>query len=251
MILADYLSYKIGGEAEIIHIKTIKDLSGVDPSSYYILGGGNNILCNKPSKPILRIEIQDHNGYIGAGRQIIDVVKESTSRDENLLLNVAGIPGTVGGAIRMNASASMGAVSDNLIEVEYYDGQFKTIKKEDCKFGFRTSIFKNNNWIITGAKFNVNKEPNGQKILKTIQKSRKENYPMLFPSAGCVFKGNWGGRDIIRDKGLVGMIKGGAVISPIFPSFILNVNASYKDIIDLINEVVFKTGLKLEIEIWK
>jgi UDP-N-acetylenolpyruvoylglucosamine reductase len=95
-------------------------------------------------------------------------------------------------------------------------------------------------------------ENDTQKIFDDIQTYRKENYPLIFPSAGCVFKGNWGGSELIREKELAGLWHGDAVISPMIPSFILNTgNATFEDIIFLINKVQEKTKLSLEIEIWK
>jgi len=87
-------------------------------------------------------------------------------------------------------------------------------------------------------------------IYDKIQEVRKRDYPS-FPSAGCCFKGSWGGNDIIRRIGMVGAWEGKAVTSPMFPSFILNTGgADSTEVLTLIKRIQDKTKLELEIVVW-
>ena len=251
-------SFGIGG-GNIKAIRSIEDVRQIK-GDFYILGGGNNILCGKPTKPIYKIEIKKleiigGGVVIGAGNNIFESAKELVKKGYSTLLSISGIPGTIGGGIVMNCGGSQGNISDYLVEVVCFDvtnGRIVTLKKEECKFGFRNSIFKyNKNFIILSALFTAVKESKLNKKLEMIQEYRKSNYPMLFGSAGCIFKGDWGGKDLIKKAGLSGLWHGDAVISPFLPSFILNTgNATFNDIMYLINQIKEKTGLELEIEIW-
>jgi UDP-N-acetylmuramate dehydrogenase len=161
----------------------------------------------------------------------------------------------------MNASASHGSISDCLIDVEVFDRktrEIKVIPKNECGFGFRSSIFQSSNYIITMVRFQlgIGKKDELIKLYDDIIRYRERNYPLTFPSAGCWFKRDWGGNDIIDKIGMVGAINGGAVISPMFPSFILNTgNATAKEVYSLVMEIQNKASnigeeMPCEIILW-
>jgi len=254
--LKNYTSYKIGGNTPKMYIVNqitdLDEISDNDLQNTYILGNGTNILVsdNGLTKPVIKMDFKhfllnelEQTLTIGAGFDLNEVIRLLAEKGYKGLNHLAGIPGSIGGAITMNASASHGSILDYLINVEAYAKQAKLRRNfnySECEFGFRSSIFQNSNWIITFVRFRLEKG-NKDELIKSYKKnidSREKNYPMILPSAGCWFKRDWGGKDIIKKIGMSGAIKGGAVVSPMFPAFILNANnATTKDVYSLAKEI--------------
>jgi len=271
--LAKYTNYKIGGKTPMLFIVEDKeDLKDINLDDIYILGAGSNVLINNKGieKNVVKIEINDsfidlnkNEVYLGAGVNLNEISFLLCKYGISTLINVFGIPGSIGGGLVMNCSASHGAISDNLISVEYFNKntkKFNEIKKEDCVFAFRHSIFQDEkDWIIVGATFGL-KFDDSIKLLescKFIKEYRERNYPTIFGSAGCWFKRDWGGKDIIKKIDMVGKWHGGAVVSPMFPAFIINLQeATFEDIISLVEEIRTKAkdigeDMPLEVQIWE
>jgi len=273
-LLKDYTNYKIGGNTPKLYIvDEITDFEKIpdnDLYNAYILGKGTNILVSDEgvNNPVIKINFKqfflnqiEKTIIIGSGFLLDDAIKELIEKGYKTLSNVIGIPGTIGGAIIMNASASHGAISDSLIEVEAFNKETKQRKiftKDECQFAFRNSIFQNSPWIITFVKFKLEEEDkeNLIQIYSEAINYRETNYPLFFPSAGCCFKRDWGGKDIIEKINMVSEIRGGAIVSSMFPAFILNINnATAKDVYSLIREIQNKAKeineeMPLEIVIW-
>ena len=273
-LLKDYTNYKIGGNTPKLYIvDEITDFEKIpdnDLYNAYILGKGTNILVSDEgvNNPVIKINFKqfflnqiEKTIIIGSGFLLDDAIKELIEKGYKTLSNVIGIPGTIGGAIIMNASASHGAISDSLIEVEAFNKETKQRKiftKDECQFAFRNSIFQNSPWIITFVKFKLEEEDkeNLIQIYSEAINYRETNYPLFFPSAGCCFKRDWGGKDIIEKINMVSEIRGGAIVSSMFPAFILNINnATAKDVYSLIREIQNKAkeineDMPLEIVIW-
>ena len=172
----------------------------------------------------------------------------------------SGIPGSLGGAIYMNAGAYGGEMKDVITEVSYIDddGKVITINGADCGFGYRKSIFTQGNKIIISAKITLNKG-NKDEILATMRDlnaRRKEKQPLEYPSAGSTFRrpeGHFAGA-LIESSGLKGCRIGGAEVSEKHAGFIINAdNATAKDVCDLIAHVQKvvkeKHGVDLEPEV--
>jgi UDP-N-acetylmuramate dehydrogenase len=170
---------------------------------------------------------------------------------------LAGIPGTLGGAIIMNAGAYSGEISDYLLDVEVIRNmKLVRLKKEECGFGYRTSNLTND--IVIQAKF---KFPPGdveemKKIRREILLKRNISQPVNFPNAGSIFKnppGDYAGR-LIEKAGLKGVCIGDAQISEKHANFIINKGkAKAMDVLELIKlaqtKVYEKFGIKLELEV--
>ena len=173
-----------------------------------------------------------------------------------------GIPGTIGGAIRMNAGAYGGEMKDIVKDVTYidYDGNMHTLSNLDCKFSYRKSIFSEIKGIILKATLQL-ETGTADKIKEKIDeysKQRKEKQPLNFPNAGSTFKR---GTDFITAKlidecDLKGYSIGGAMVSDKHAGFIVNKgNATCEDVLKLIDYVKeqvynkFKKSIELEIEI--
>ena len=253
--LDKYTSYKIGGTTNQFYIaESVEDLLNLDSKilqEAYILGAGTNLLISDDGidKPVIKINLINYQIAgtnlltVESGLLLNQIGKITAENGLRGLVHVSGIPGSIGGAIVMNAGASHGTISDYLINVEALNKQTKErkiFKKEECGFGHRKSIFQNNEWIILNASFRT--EPGSKEklieIYKSIQEARKRNYPLTFPSAGCWFKKSWGGKEIIKKIGMDGKWCGRAVVSPMFPAFILNTGkATTRDIYTLVRKI--------------
>jgi UDP-N-acetylmuramate dehydrogenase len=170
---------------------------------------------------------------------------------------LAGIPGTVGGAIVMNAGAHGGEISDYLIEVDVLrNDQVQRVKKEDARFAYRTSAFTQD--VVLSATFQLPKSNKEELIKRRSEFLRKRNLtqPTNLPNTGSMFKnprGNYAAK-LIEQAGLKGKRVGDAQISKKHANFIVNLgNARAADImtlIDLAQRTVYQnTGIRLELEV--
>jgi UDP-N-acetylmuramate dehydrogenase len=272
--LKEHVNYKIGGPTPRFYIiesvNDFKDIPNRDFYNAFILGSGTNVLVSDSGvlKAVMKIDIKDFSLdesnsilTIGSGYILNEAAKELADKGYKGLSHVSGIPGTIGGAVYMNASASHGAISDYLLDVEAYNRRTKEkviFTKDECKFGFRSSTFQNGEWLIASVRFQLEKTDREEiiKLYNEITEYREKNYPLTFPSAGCWFKRDWGGKDIIKKIGMSGAVKGKAVASPMFPAFILNTgNATAQDVYSLVSEIQDKAkaigeDMPCEIDIW-
>lgn len=162
-----------------------------------------------------------------------------------------GIPGTIGGAIYMNAGAHGKEMKDIVQTTTYidYTGKINTISNKQHEFSYRNSIFSKQNWIIlqTTLELSYGKKEEIEAKIEEYAKYRKEKQPINYPSAGSTFKR---GEDYITAKlidecGLKGYKIGGAQISNLHAGFIINTgNATAKDVEELINYTIKKVQEK-------
>lgn len=276
--MSKHTSFKIGGPADYyIIIETEKELKGILSLAKQvnmpitIVGNGTNILVrdNGIRGFVLRInfgefKINRTKNYaeikIGSGFQVAKLSRIGLNEELKGLEFLCGIPGTVGGAIRMNAGAYGGEIKDILVSVKYmdYDGHIFKSKAEELDLSYRHSIFCTKPWIIIEAIFKVeygNKE-DIDTIMKQNQASRIAKQPIEYPSAGSTFKRQEGiiTAKLIDECGLKGFSIGDAEVSTKHAGFIINKgNAKCSDIIKLIDhvkQVVYdKTKIKIETEI--
>lgn len=271
--LAKYSTFKIGGLADIYLepanvdelLNLLKYLRSKDVD-FIILGNGSNVLISDEGfrGAVINLEfglnfirIEGECVVAGAGVKLarfVDFCVENGFKGVEML---AGIPGTLGGAIIMNAGAYSGEISDYLVDVDVIrDFELVRLKKEECGFGYRTSNLSND--IVVQARF---KFPSGdieemKRIRREILIKRNQTQPVNFPNAGSIFKnppGNFAGK-LIEEAGLKGVQIGGAQISEKHANFIINKgNATARDVLELIklaqSKVYEKFGIKLELEI--
>lgn len=274
-ILSPYTSFKIGGSTPKMFIpESVEELIGVikklnlENKNYYILGNGTNILINgngvkeyivNNRKACDFINFFD-NGEVEAGSSCNTrrFIKMCVEKNLAAFTDLISIPGSIGGAICMNAGKGGGkvSVSDNIVDVKFFDGDnIKTINKDNCRFGYRYSIFqKKKDWIIISAKFKFgsgSREIGEKRIYKRMEEVKNKTY-FKFNSAGSIFK-NYNYRIMALLKGLK---IGGAQYSGDDLNSILNLGkATFKDVIRLINiakflHFIFFKKSKLEIKIW-
>lgn len=295
--LAEYTNFKIGGPAKYFFVanneedlvKAVKVAKEIG-LSYFILGGGSNILISDKGFDGLvvktdnqKLEINDNIVVAGAGVKTIKLVE--TARDNGLtgLESLAGIPGTVGGAVYGNAGTFQG-IGDFVKEVKIFDGEeIKIVNKEEAGFRYRHSRFKETKEIILEVTLELARgdiEASKQQI-KEIMDKRYTTQPCNSPCAGCTFKNvsiekfnkeivkQYGLEKVLRQMagkrevptaylidqaGFKGKTVGGAQVSEKHANFIVNTgNAKAKDTKELISiikkEIKEKFKVDLEEEI--
>ena len=277
-LMSKHTSFKVGGMADIfINARTEQDIKNTlgyakqHNIPLTVIGNGSNLLVKDGGIRgiVLRIDLQDFdirqidNEYIvivGAGVKNGFVAQKLLIEEIEGFEFAAGIPGSIGGAIRMNAGAHGGEMKDIVLETKCMDmeGNIKTLSNEEQKFEYRNSIFSNNQYIVLSTKLKLKKG-----IYKEIKAKmdeytewRKEHQPLEYPSAGSTFKR---GTDFITAKlidecGLKGYNIGDAEVSTKHAGFVVNKgNAQAKDILNLvkyISEKVYeKSGKKIELEV--
>jgi UDP-N-acetylmuramate dehydrogenase len=297
--LAEHSNYRIGGPARYFceaaneeEIRNAVLFAREQRVPLFVLGGGTNLLISdhgfdglvlKPAVMQLRLDRQMLT--VGGGMMVSDMLKFAVEHSLSGLQWAGGLPGTVGGAIRGNAGAFRGEIKDRTVSVESFDVETLTTitrNNEECKFGYRSSIFKEKNGreIILHATLSLERgDP--QQIAAAIQEKinyRLERHPMEYPNIGSTFKNVdlemvpkvWRTAVakvvkidpfpvvptayLISEAGLRGTQQGGAMVSPKHPNFIVNLGgataADVKFLIAKVKETVFeKYGIRLEEEI--
>ena len=273
--LKDFCTFKIGGSAKFLCVaKDNTQLINVckycltHNIKYKVIGLGANLLFDDLGfdgmiivNRSANIFFTNSNVYADSGVNVTNLIMKCYFRSIGGLENLSGIPATVGGAIVNSLGAFNTNFSDYVEWVECYhkDNLNKKIilKHDDCKFGYRTSIFKSNDYIITMVKLNLRadeKEIIHQRIINAVT-NKNEVQPLSLPSAGSVFKrGNIIPAKVIDELGLKGIKIGGAEISTKHAGFIVNTHsATSQDVMNLIdlikNEVKDKYNETLDTEI--
>lgn len=273
--LSKHTTYGIGGPAEIMVfpenktdliqiIRTARKMN--QPVS--ILGSGSNILISDNGikgvvislKNTLKlIEIENQKLYAECGSMLGRIVKQAVKHNLIGLENLNGVPGTLGGALVMNAGAWGGEISENLVQVELIDedGKLKYLQKNEINFSYRQSSF-NKKDILLSAEFLLKKADKEiiNKNFVEAQTGRKSTQPLNKRSAGSLFKnpkGHSAGK-LIDEAGLKGFSIGQAKISDKHANFFINEgNASSKDMLQLIKKahqtVKEKFNINLELEV--
>jgi UDP-N-acetylmuramate dehydrogenase len=272
-----HTNFKIGGNADVFVIaKNIEEIKCVIKFSkennilLTILGNGSNVLVSdKGIRGIvlqvgtkeIKIEKQknalvevDAGAMLGALAQIL--LKQSISGFEF----AAGIPGSIGGAIRMNAGAYGGEMKDIVKDVTVLNekGEISVLTNEECEFSYRHSRFTDSKEIVIKVtlKLPLGNEAEIKAKMDEYDQSRREKQPLNLPSAGSTFKR---GSDFITAKlidecGLKGYTSGDAQVSTLHAGFVVNLgNATAQDVLNVVNHVkqvvLEKTGKQIELEV--
>lgn len=271
-------TFKTGGLAEcfikignVNELKEILELAKNNEIELTIIGNGSNILVSdKGIKGITlmiqleKIDIQEKNEniqiIIGAGEKLGKLAQICLQKEISGLEELSGIPGTIGGAVRMNAGAHGKEMKDivKCVRCIDYQGNEKEFSNKEMKFEYRKSRLKEENYIVTEVEL-VLKRGKKEEIKEKMEeyaRYRKEKQPIEYPSAGSTFKR---GNDFITAKlideaGLKGYSIGGAEVSTKHSGFIINKgNATTQDVLELIkyvkDEVYKKFNKKIELEI--
>jgi len=273
--LKKHTTYGIGGPADLmIFPKSKQDLIKVieiineNKIQLTILGSGSNVLVSDNGirgavislkNSLKQIEVDDNILYAECGTMLGKIVKHAVKNNLIGLENLNGVPGTLGGALIMNAGAWGGEISENLIHVEVINSksEIQKIQKKDLNFSYRQSSF-NKDDILLSAKFNLKKAD--KNIIKEnfieAQSGRKKSQPLNKRSAGSLFKNpkNNSAGKLLDEAGLKGFSIGDAKISEKHANFFINDgDATSKDMLMLIKkahkEVKDKFNVNLSLEV--
>lgn len=274
--MSRHTSFKIGGEAKILVIpetieqiaKTIELCKAYD-QPFFIMGNGSNILVDDDGIDALVIKISEPFGKVEInGTEVIAEAGVLLSKLSKIVMReslqgfefASGIPGTLGGAVFMNAGAYGGEMKDvvNWIDVLTMEGEILRIDRDELAFDYRTSVVRAHGWVV--LRVSMSFERGNFEIIKEITneltKKRVSKQPLDLPSAGSTFKrppGHYAGQ-LIENAGLRGLRHGDAQVSEKHCGFIVNLgNATCKQVMDLISvvqKVVLDTfGVELEREV--
>lgn len=275
--MSRHTSFKIGGPVDAyIKVTSLSKLRKIlmecknNNAQYTLLGNGSNVLVDDSGirGTVIRLDgdfrfitlVDETTIYCGAGATLAYLCKFALKCGLTGLEFAWGIPGTVGGAVFMNAGAYDGEMKDVVYSVSHIskDGEIGRIDKDNLNFGYRTSVYRSNGYIITGVTLKL-KKGNAKEIqakMDDFMSRRTSKQPLEYPSAGSVFKrpqGNYAGA-LIEQCGLKGKTVGGAQVSEKHAGFIINKSdATAADVKNLVKEiqaeVCEKTGYQLECEL--
>ena len=276
--MASHTSFKIGGPADVYIqpvseeeiLRVIKECRS-NGMPFVVLGGGNNILVPDEGLKKVVIQLYPHFGNCRINENDLQLVAEAGASLANIadlackaglagLEFASGIPGTVGGAIRMNAGAYDREISEICTSVTMLmpEGEVVTLTKEEMAFGYRTSILNQNGGVVLSAKFALASGDTAaiRVRMNDLNNRRRKSQPLEYPSAGSTFKrppGHYAGK-LIEDSGLKGVSIGGAQVSEKHAGFIINTGgATAGDVVDLIEHIQAavseRYGVNLEPEV--
>lgn len=276
-LLSNHTTFRIGGAAKYFavpkneeEIMEAVDFAIVKDLPYYILGKGSNVLF--PDEGYSGVVIE-----IGAGMEKVERIGDTEIRAqagaslsslaafaarEGLagLEFAGGIPGTLGGAVTMNAGAYGGEIKDVIVSAKVMDedGSVKVLSRDELELGYRTSIVQKKQLIVLEAEFSLQpgETEEIQNTMKELNAKRREKQPLEYPSAGSTFKrpeGYFAGK-LIEDAGLRGYRVGDAQVSEKHCGFVVNRGkATCAEVLQLIDDVQKKVkeqfGVQLEPEV--
>lgn len=257
--LSEYVNFKVGGPADILLIPNSKDqviksikICKENNIPFYLIGNGSNILVRDGGFRGVVLSLKNVKNIYVDGEKIeaecgVMLKEVSDKAMENSLTGfefACGIPGTIGGAVFMNAGAYDGEISKVIESAEVIDENCNIIRlsREELDFGYRSSLVMKKGYTVLSAVFKLEK---GQvktikELIEDLTNKRESKQPLEYPSAGSTFKrptGYFAGK-LIQDAGLKGYSIGGAAVSEKHSGFVINKgNATAKDITDLIKHI--------------
>lgn len=272
-----HTTFRIGGPADYYvepntkeEVRQLLLLCRKEEMPYYIIGNGSNLLVGDKGFRGLIIQIGKNlnkvtfgeNGHVTAqtGVMLSKLAMEIAEHGYTGFEFAAGIPGTLGGAVTMNAGAYGGEIKDCIVSAFAVSqtGEFLTLSKEQLDLSYRNSIIQKEHYVVLEAEFRFEKADK-KAVLETIadlNQRRRDKQPLNYPSAGSTFKrpeGYFAGK-LIMDAGLRGFRIGGIMISEKHCGFVINVdNGTARETLMLIDAVKKKVleqfGVVLEPEV--
>ena len=257
--MKNHTSFKTGGNADVfVTVKSRDELAFVlkkakeNSVPVFVLGKGSNLLVSDKGIDGVVINlfgmsdiiVNDTEMITGSGVSLAAACVKARDNSLSGLEFAYGIPGTVGGAVYMNAGAYGGEISQVIksAEVMDFDGNIFTINREDMCLGYRTSIFSKEKYIVLRVTFSLKKADIAEigASMDQLMSRRKEKQPLCYPSAGSTFKrpeGYFAGA-LIEKNNLKGFSIGGAMVSELHAGFVINFcNATTNDILKLIRHI--------------
>ncbi|MCF8564476.1 UDP-N-acetylmuramate dehydrogenase [Alicyclobacillus tolerans] len=274
--LARYTTWRIGGPADVyVSPRTVEELTGAVHAAkalgmpWWVMGKGSNLLVQdggirglviRLGDEMAKIEVDNHRVIAESGRSFVSAANIAIRHNLAGLEFATGIPGSVGGAVMMNAGAHGGEVKDVLewADVLGGDGTIRRLTNRDLKFDYRYSLLKDHPGIVVRAAFLL-QEGDGTALAEKVKQwsqRRSQTQPLSQPNCGSVFRNPPGTHAglLIESAGLKGLRKGDAQISEKHANFIVNLGqAKAVDVLWLMRHaqetVRKKFGVELETEV--
>lgn len=271
-----HTTFRIGGPAEVFvmpgnleEMQRILEICRTEDLPYFILGNGSNLLVSDKGyqgvvvqlyRNFGQIRVEDSRIHAQAGALLSGIAAAAREASLTGFEFAGGIPGTLGGAVVMNAGAYGGEMKDVLKEVTVLtpEGGVLTLQADELHMGYRTSVIKEAGYIVLEAVISLEKgdQEEIRSRMQELAGMRTSKQPLSYPSAGSTFKrpeGYFAGK-LIMDSGLRGYQVGGAQVSEKHCGFVINTgNATAKDVTTLMSDVqrivLEKFGVKLEPEV--
>ena len=270
-LMSRHTTFKVGGPCfilvkidEVSQLKELLPYLVEEKIPYFFLGNGSNLLVSDKgyegvvitfSKKLAEdVTVEGDRIVAGGGVLLSKVAKYALDESLTGFEFAAGIPGTVGGAMVMNAGAYDGEMKQIVETVEVIDkaGNLRVLSCEEMEFGYRTSILKREPFIVTKTTFKLNKGDKNviKEKMDDLAARRRDKQPLEFSSAGSTFKrpeGHFAGK-LIMDAGLRGYQVGGARVSDKHCGFVVNVgNATATDVHNLMEDVIKKVQEEFQV----
>ncbi len=273
--MSRHTTFRVGGPADVMVQPSSEDevIAAINAAKemnvpYYVMGNGSNLLVKDGGIEGVvivlgeRMSVIRREGcrvYAQAGAMLSKLSRDALNAGLRGMVFASGIPGTVGGAVAMNAGAYGGEMAQVLVRARVLlNGEVKWMSRDELEMGYRTTLVLREGGIVLEAEFELSQGDKEALTAETVELSRKrrEKQPLSYPSAGSTFKrpaGYFAGK-LIEDAGLKGESVGGAQVSTLHAGFVVNTgNAAAKDILDLIEKVQKKiyelNGVMLEPEV--
>lgn len=278
--MKQYTSMRVGGLCACMFtpedaddILKFIDWSKRNEQRYFVIGAGTNLIVREGGikHPVIRVKntlnsmdvVAENSDEVklnaGAGMPLAELVKYCSDNGLSGVEPLAGIPGTIGGAVCMNAGTGQGSISDVIDTVTFIErsGRMRTPGIEDMGFGYRTCNALSTSSIVVSTVLSLKRadKKKVQKKVESILKDKTETQPLNYPSCGSIFKNPhrikaW---ELLDEAGMRGVRVRGAMYSDKHTNFIVNTgNAVADDVLTLIDagieKVKEKSGIRLELE---
>ncbi|RGY03172.1 UDP-N-acetylmuramate dehydrogenase [Blautia sp. OF03-15BH] len=275
-LMSRHTTFRIGGPADYFvtphtkeEIRQVIRLCKEEEIPFAVLGNGSNLLVGDKGfrgviiqlfKNFSDIIIEEETIYAQSGALLVRLANQAAEQGLTGLEFASGIPGTLGGAVVMNAGAYGGEMKDVILwsDVLTEDGEFLRLSGEELELGYRTSVIQKKHYFVLGAALRLKKGDQNEirSVMKELKEKRVSKQPVEYPSAGSTFKrpeGYFAGK-LIMDTGLRGFSVGGAQVSEKHCGFVINkggataeeVQLLMKEVADRVEE---KFGVRLEPEV--
>lgn len=264
-LMKNHTTFRIGGEADVFVMPKVEEIPKVLQEAaklqipVTIIGNGSNLLVGDKGirglvleigKPAEYVEIEGNRLRVGAGTMLGKAAAQAAEAGLGGMEFAAGIPGSVGGAVVMNAGAYGGEMKDILAEVKVFtrDGEEKILKKEELDLSYRHSCIPEKEYIVAEAVIELKPKEIAaiREEMAGLRQQRVEKQPLEYPSAGSTFKrpeGYFAGK-LIMDAGLRGYQVGDAQVSEKHSGFVINrgnaTAAQVKQLMDDVAEKVYE-----------
>ncbi|MBI4858231.1 MAG: UDP-N-acetylmuramate dehydrogenase [Acetobacterium woodii] len=273
--MKNHTSFKVGGPADLFLMPQSKEelqkalaICKESQKNLYIMGNGSNLIVRDGgysgiiinTKALSQVKTEGETLIAEPGISLKDLANIALEKRLTGLEFASGIPGSLGGAVTMNAGAYDGEMKGVIksIQVITEDGSLKTIPNSECAFGYRSSILQQHNWVLVSVELQLTKgdcQAIEEKMLD-LNNQRQTKQPLEYPSAGSTFRrpvGYYAGK-LVQDAGFRGYSIGGAQVSEKHSGFVINKDgATASDILNLIHAIQagvkekFNVDLKTEV----